>query len=210
MPAKRGLAWRTRAFATTNAAGAYNVSAARSPFASKSRACRAISCTTSGVPTAAVAPLGARRRVRVTHAVPSAVARSSARRALARIELAQHRPGQERDQNLVMTGQLDSTPPGERRALDYVHTRPVVALHVAIASGESGRLAAPQVARDGEGVEAHLGHHDPAAGIEDDAAVGECGERPGESLKVAVARGAERGAVRRDISLVPLHPDDIA
>src|SRR2546430_7988918 len=36
------------------------VAAARSPFASKSRACRAISCTTSGVPTAAVVPLGAR------------------------------------------------------------------------------------------------------------------------------------------------------
>src|SRR2546427_9105261 len=34
---------------------------------SNSRACRAISCTTSGVPTAAVVPLGARRRVRVTH-----------------------------------------------------------------------------------------------------------------------------------------------
>src|SRR3989454_6438932 len=36
-----------------------------------------------------------------------AAARCSARGALARIELAQHRPGEERDQNLVVSGELD-------------------------------------------------------------------------------------------------------
>src|SRR3989475_3301739 len=164
---------------------------------SNSRACRAISCTPSGVPTAAVVPLGARRRVRVTHAVPSAVTRSSARRALAGIELAQPRPGKERDQDLVMAGELDPKPPGERRTFHHVHPRPVVTLHVAVAGCESGRLAAAQVARDGEGIEERLGHRDRAADMEDDAAVVERGERPGESLEVAVARGAERGAIRR-------------
>src|SRR5256712_12171203 len=64
-------------------------------------------------------------------------------------------------------------------------------------SCKSGRLAATQVARDGEGLEEHLGHHHRAADIEDDAAVMERGERRGEALEVAVARGAERGAVRR-------------
>src|SRR5438445_10710775 len=96
-----------------------------------------------------------------------------------------------------MAGELDPKPPGERRTLDHVHPRPVVTLHVAVAGCKSGRLAAAQIARDGEGLEEHLGHHHRAADIEDDAAVVERGERPGESLKVAVARGAERGAIRR-------------
>src|SRR2546426_8168614 len=128
-----------------------------------------------------------------------AAARCSARGALARIELAQHRPGEERDQNLVVSGELDPATAGERRALDDVHPRPVVALHVAVAGREPGRLAATQVARDGEGLEEHLGHHHRAADIEDDAAVMERGERRGEALEVAVARGAERGAVRRGV-----------
>src|SRR5207237_44551 len=144
-PAKRGVPRRTRAFATTSASGAYSVSAARSPFASNSTACRAISCTMSGVPTAAVAPLGARRRERVTQAAPSVAASSSTRRALARIERAQHRPGEERDQDLVVAGELNPATAGERRALDDVYPRPVVALHVAVAGRETGRLAAAEV-----------------------------------------------------------------
>src|SRR5439155_1459800 len=198
-PAKRGVPSRTRAFATTSASGAYSVSAARSPFASNSTACRAISCTMSGVPTAAVAPLGARRRERVTQAAPSVAASSSTRRALARIERAQHRPGEQRDQDLVVAGELNPATAGERRALDDVYPRPVVALHVAVADRETGRLAAAQVARHGEGLEEHLGHHQRAAEIEDDAAVVEGRERRGESLEVTVARGAERGAVRRGV-----------
>src|SRR5881392_428820 len=98
-----------------------------------------------------------------------------------------------------MTGELDAAAAGQRRSLDHVDAGPIVALHVAVARGEVLRLPAIQIARDGQGLEEHLRHDDGAAQVENDAAVIERGEGPGESLEVAVARGAEYRAVGRRV-----------
>ena len=97
----------------------------------------------------------------------------------------------------MVARELDATAAGERRSLDDVDAGTVVPLHVTVASHESRRLAAAQVARDGEGLEEDLGHHHRAAEIQHDPAVVERGERCGEPLEIAVARGAERRAIGR-------------
>jgi len=95
----------------------------------------------------------------------------------------------------------------QRRPFHDVHARPVVPLHVAIACREPRGLAAAQVARDREGLEEHFGHHHGAPDIEDHTAVVQRGERCGESLEVAVARGTERGAVRRGVLMDDVGPE---
>ncbi len=83
-----------------------------------------------------------------------------------------------------------------RRALDDVHARPVVALHVEVAGRERGGLSRVQVSRDGERLEKNLRHDHRASQIEHDAAIVQRGQRRGETPEIAVARLPDRGAVR--------------
>src|SRR3989441_6834724 len=162
-PANRGAAKRTRAFATTSASGAYSVSAARSAAASSASAWRAIACIWSGKPAATGWVLGGgapTRRVCVTHAASTATARVAA--CLTPIQALQHGPAQERDHDLVVSGQLDAAPAGLRGPLHDVDARAVMALHVAVARGERGGLPTVQVARHRERFQEHLRHHDGA------------------------------------------------
>src|SRR2546428_2820452 len=154
-PANRGAAKRTRAFATTSASGAYSVSAARSPAASSVSACRAMACIWSGRPAATGwAPGTPTRRVCVTHAASTANAKDAAR--LTAIQALQHGPAQERDQNLVVSGELDAAPAALRGSLHDVDARAVVALHVAVARGEPGGVSAAPGARHPERPPEHL------------------------------------------------------
>src|ERR1700694_357650 len=97
-----------------------------------------------------------------------------------------------------MTGDLESFSPMERRALYDVHARPVVTLHVEVATDESVRPAASrEIARDGERLEKDLGHDDRATEVEDDAAIVQSGDRVRQSPEIAVTRVADRRSIRR-------------
>src|SRR2546430_2416057 len=202
-PANRGAAKRTRAFATTSASGAYSVSAARSPAASSVSACRAMACIWSGRPAATGwAPGTPTRRVCVTHAASTANAKDAARlipfrlvfpsglerspeivgTGLTAIQALQHGPAQERDQNLVVSGELDAAPAALRGSLHDVDARAVVALHVAVARREPGGFPAAQVARHRERLQEHLRHDDGAAQVEHHAAVVERRQDSGEEI----------------------------
>src|SRR2546430_1540391 len=180
-PANRGAAKRTRAFATTSASGAYSVSAARSPAASSVSACRAMACIWSGRPAATGwAPGTPTRRVCVTHAASTANAKDAAR--LTAIQALQHGPAQERDQNLVVSGELDAAPAALRGSLHDVDARAVVALHVAVARGEPGGFSTAQVARPRERLRETPRHSDGAAQVEHHAAVVERRQDSGEEI----------------------------
>src|SRR5690348_2836761 len=84
----------------------------------------------------------------------------------------------------------------EGGALDDVHARAIVALHVEIAGNKVARAAVVEVARDRERLEKDLGHDHGTPEIERDSAVVERGERGGQATEVAVARVTDRGAVR--------------
>src|SRR2546426_5585547 len=182
-PANRGAAKRTRAFATTSASGAYSVSAARSPAASSASAWRAMACIWSDRPAATGWALGTpARRVCVTQAASSVTARDAAR--LTAIQALQHCPAQERDENLVVPGELDAAAAALGRSLHDVHARAVVTLHVAVAGGERGRLPGVEVARHRERLQEHLRHDDGAAEVQHYAAVVERRQDSGEAPEV--------------------------
>src|SRR2546425_8331878 len=107
----------------------------------------------------------------------------------------------------MMSGELNAPAPRERWPLDDVHARPIVTLHVAVARGEVLRTPAVQIARDRQCLDKHLRHHDRAAEIQDDAAVVEIRQHTGESLEIAMARGADRTAVGGWMLMHDLCPD---
>src|SRR5512135_1821565 len=100
-----------------------------------------------------------------------------------------------------MSRELDPPPAAGplRRALDDVYPRPVVPLHVAVARGEPGGPAAVEVAGDAQGLEKYFRHHDRAAQVQHHATVVQVRQTPRQPLEVAVARGADDGAVRRGV-----------
>src|SRR5450759_3033516 len=81
-------------------------------------------------------------------------------------------------------------------ALDHVHARAVVALHVEIAGGESGRLSVVEVPGDGQRLQKYLRHYHGAAEVEDDSPLVQREEGRGEPTEVAVARVAYGRAIR--------------
>src|ERR1700686_1331698 len=83
------------------------------------------------------------------------------------------------------------------RALDNVHARTVMALHVEITRGESRRLSIVEVPRDRQRFQKYLRHYHRAAGVEDHSALVQRGKRRGEPAEVAVARVADRRTVGR-------------
>src|SRR3989442_6428039 len=98
-----------------------------------------MACIWSGRPAATGWALGTpARRVCVTQAASSVTARDAAR--LTAIQALQHRPAQERDENLVVPGELDAAAAALGRSLHDVHARAVVTLHVAVAGGGRGWL----------------------------------------------------------------------
>src|SRR5688572_8715230 len=113
--------------------GAYRVSAERSLAASSCSAARTRASTSTVVPATAIPTVRGGRG-------PHALRRRRAARAATplratfprRRELIQNRPTEERQQNLVMPGELYAAAAGERGALDDIHAWPVVALHVAV------------------------------------------------------------------------------
>ena len=82
-----------------------------------------------------------------------------------------------------------------RRALDDVDPRPVVPLHVEIGGEEMGGAAAPEIPRDGERLEEDFRQHHRAAEVEHRAALIERRQRARQTAEVAVAGGADGGAV---------------
>jgi hypothetical protein len=82
-------------------------------------------------------------------------------------------------------------------ALDHVHARAVVALHVEIAGGESGRLSVVEVSRDRQRLQKYLWHDHRAPEVEDDSTFVQGGEGCGEPTEVAVAGVADRRAICR-------------
>ena len=71
----------------------------------------------------------------------------------------------------MVPGDLVAFPAPLSRALDHVHARAVVALHVEIAGGESGRLSVVEVPRDRQRLQEYLRHYHRATEVEDHSAL---------------------------------------
>ncbi len=107
----------------------------------------------------------------------------------------------------MVAGELNAAATRERRSLDDVHPRAVVALHVAIARGEILGLSTVQIARDGQRLEKHFRHDHRAAEIQDHATVVEIGHRTREALEIAMTRGAQGRAIGRGMLVNDLGAD---
>src|SRR5256885_6311357 len=93
------------------------------------------------------------------------------------------------------------------RALDDVHARAVVALHVEVAGSEVGGFSAVEVARDRERLEENLRHDDRAAEVEHDTPVVKARQGRGQSAKVAVAGVTNRSATGRWVLMNDFSPE---
>src|ERR1041385_1908954 len=96
-----------------------------------------------------------------------------------------------------MARQLNAAAARQRRPLDDVHARAVMALHVAVAGREILRPPRVEIPGHGQRLQKYLRHHDRAAEVQDKAAVIEVRQGAGEALEVAVTRRAEDGTVGR-------------
>jgi hypothetical protein len=72
-----------------------------------------------------------------------------------------------------------------------------VPLHVEIARREVRRFSVPEIARDGEGLEEHLGHDHGAPEVEHDPPIVQHRQRCRETPEIPMARVADRGTIRR-------------
>jgi hypothetical protein len=82
-----------------------------------------------------------------------------------------------------------------RGALDDVHARPVVRLHVQFAGGEAARLSRAEVACHSQRLEEELRRHHGGAHVDHHAAVVKGRQGAGDAAEVVVAGGADGGGV---------------
>src|SRR4051812_9880278 len=85
----------------------------------------------------------------------------------------------------------------QRRALNHVHARPIMALHVEINRRKTLRAAVAEIARDRQRLEEHLRHDDGAAKVQHCATIVNREQRMGEPAKIAMARVADGSAITR-------------